>query len=202
MESRDEETANEGPGDSTSAGWPLGLEPLGFKMRVLETLRFSEANDFKYCKTPSFAAESSSDLDSSTQSASSISFREKPITLGEILGLSTNFSTRFAVDSFGSLEFPVKVRNVKNGKGWWSLISCADEKANKKTAKSWWDSINCACAKACNQSSRSEGNINSPPDEVVQVKSKEEEEIYINLVFEDTVWSSNENPQYFSEEDP
>ncbi|KAJ7535119.1 hypothetical protein O6H91_12G018900 [Diphasiastrum complanatum] len=205
MEPRDDEIGVEGSGESTSAGWPLGLEPLSFKMRVLETLRFSEGNDLQSFKTPSFTSESSSGLDSRTQSASSSFCREKPITLGEILGLSANLSARFAANSFGSIEFSDD-SDVKNGKGWWSLISCADEKASTKTAKGLWGSVSRACAKACSKSSIFDSHgISALHDEVVVVDKickSNEEKVYTNLVFEDAIWSSsNENPLFLAEED-
>ncbi|XP_031501549.1 uncharacterized protein At3g17950-like [Nymphaea colorata] len=67
-------------------GWPLGLQPLHVRVRLMENRVLTEANAFNtlIAVSPSVSSRSSSDLDT----VSTTSFlHEKSITLGNLIGL-------------------------------------------------------------------------------------------------------------------
>ncbi|GLJ15982.1 hypothetical protein SUGI_0264580 [Cryptomeria japonica] len=75
--------------DGLPDGWPLGLEALNIRVRIMETIRAAELNSF-HLATPSFSSLSSSDLD--TESTRSF-FPDKSITLGTLIGIRTDHTT-------------------------------------------------------------------------------------------------------------
>ncbi|KAH9329608.1 hypothetical protein KI387_001716, partial [Taxus chinensis] len=48
--------------DELPNGWPLGLETVNIRVRIMESIREAELNSFRLA-TPSFSSLSSSDLD-------------------------------------------------------------------------------------------------------------------------------------------
>lgn len=77
-----------GDQERASSGWPLGLQPLSLRLRLLEHLRFTDAASL-LASTPSITSESSSDLD--TESTGSF-FPEKSTTLGRLIGIQSSTS--------------------------------------------------------------------------------------------------------------
>ncbi|OAY43594.1 uncharacterized protein LOC110620702 [Manihot esculenta] len=69
-------------------GWPLGLRPLNARIGLVRNQELSGSNSFSTLLTgsPSFTADSSSDLD--TESTGSF-FHDKSITLGSLIRVSS-----------------------------------------------------------------------------------------------------------------
>ncbi|KAK1556671.1 hypothetical protein Q3G72_009876 [Acer saccharum] len=90
--------------DETSNGWPLGLEIMNIRLRVMEGEGEGEGTqaapaavepDTTHVRTVSFTSFSSSNLD--TESTTSF-FQDKSVTLGRLIG--------FKAGNGGSLYFP------------------------------------------------------------------------------------------------
>ncbi|XP_077228205.1 uncharacterized protein LOC143861162 [Tasmannia lanceolata] len=64
-------------------GWPLGLENMNMRLRVIDTLQVTESNSFRL-RSASFSSFTSSDLD--TPSTRSF-FPDHSITLGRLIGI-------------------------------------------------------------------------------------------------------------------
>lgn len=69
-----------------TGGWPLGLQPLNLRLRLMEHFRLTDASSY-VASTPSMTSESSSDLD--TESTGSF-FPERSTTLGTLIGIPSS----------------------------------------------------------------------------------------------------------------
>ncbi|XP_015584374.1 uncharacterized protein LOC8258430 [Ricinus communis] len=72
--------------NETSNGWPLGLEILNMRLRVMATLQAapSEPHSTVHLRSPSFSSFSSSNLD--TESTASF-FQDHSVSLGRLIGI-------------------------------------------------------------------------------------------------------------------
>ncbi|KAJ4830572.1 hypothetical protein Tsubulata_017028 [Turnera subulata] len=76
MDAEDNETFN---------GWPLGLEIMNTRLRVMESLQAAPTEQYSFrMPSPSFSSFSSSNLD--TESTASF-FQDNSVSLGRLIGL-------------------------------------------------------------------------------------------------------------------
>eukprot|EP01018_Ginkgo_biloba_P034051 Gb_13645 [translate_table: standard] len=115
--------------DEQNDGWPLGLQPLHVRVRLMENHILTEPNAFNalIAVSPSFSSDSSSDLD--TESTGSF-FYDKSITLGNLIGLQSDIgvSTR-VIDGreHPSAEVPRRNKRNSRSKTWWGLCGSSDD---------------------------------------------------------------------------
>ncbi|CAI9783247.1 unnamed protein product [Fraxinus pennsylvanica] len=103
-------------------GWPLGLQPLNVRVGLVRNRDFNGSISFNTLVTgsPTSSTDSSSDLD--TQSTGSF-FRDKSITLGNLIGISSilELSRR---STRGRIPEPLRNRKSYKSKTWFfSLCS-------------------------------------------------------------------------------
>ncbi|KAK0579480.1 hypothetical protein LWI29_026907 [Acer saccharum] len=93
--------------DETSNGWPLGLEIMNIRLRVMEGEGKGEGTqaapaavepDTTHVRTVSFTSFSSSNLDTEINQSTTSFFQDKSVTLGRLIG--------FKAGNGGSLYFP------------------------------------------------------------------------------------------------
>lgn len=82
-------------GGADQAGWPLGLETLNLRVRIMDAMRGGDITSLRM-STPSFSSVSSSDFD--TESSLSF-FPDKSNTLGNLIGIRSNHRARHASNS-------------------------------------------------------------------------------------------------------
>lgn len=82
-------------GGADQAGWPLGLETLNLRVRIMDAMIGGDITSLRM-STPSFSSVSSSDFD--TESSLSF-FPDKSNTLGNLIGIRSNRRTRHASNS-------------------------------------------------------------------------------------------------------
>ncbi|EFJ26690.1 hypothetical protein SELMODRAFT_413088 [Selaginella moellendorffii] len=149
------------------SGWPLGLEPVHLRKRVLDTLvdedRDPSSNTMRgtaggaKISTTSYSDETSN-LETESSCSSKFFPDDKPVTLGEILGMSLN---HLATSSFRSIELHV-----------------AEQPSSSRSSTRSWSSpwslmMRCKCTRASTASSRFEDDIPMPG------------RIYTNSMFEE-----------------
>eukprot|EP01018_Ginkgo_biloba_P013735 Gb_24412 [translate_table: standard] len=126
--------------DGLPTGWPLGLETVNLRVRILEIIRASESNSFRLT-TPSFSSLSSSDLD--TESTRSF-FPDNSITLGTLIGIRPDHTAMYHSNS-GHAQIQTHMAQIScdsrrrkscgRAKNWKSFMKCMhlDTKADDNT---------------------------------------------------------------------
>lgn len=104
-------------------GWPLRLNPLHVRDRIMENHMLTEPNAFSslIAVSPSISSDSSSDLD--TESTGSF-FYDKSITLGNLIGLQSDLAVSTRVidgQEHPSSETPRRHKRNSRSKSWWGL---------------------------------------------------------------------------------
>lgn len=104
-------------------GWPLRLQPLHVRDRMMENHMLTEPNTFSslIAVSPSISSDSSSDLD--TESTGSF-FYDKSITLGNLIGLQSDLAVSTRVidgQEHPSSETPRRHKRNSRSKSWWGL---------------------------------------------------------------------------------
>eukprot|EP00249_Psilotum_nudum_P003119 c16441_g1_i1 orf=572-1318(+) len=111
--------------DMEITGWPLGLEPLSVRLRLMDHFRLARSSAFLSTCTPSVTTDSSSDLD--TESTGSF-FPEKNNSLGKLIGIGSakpSKNSRTATPHFLANDVNRRRKSFRQ----WSLCSamgCAD----------------------------------------------------------------------------
>lgn len=127
-----------GGGGGAPNGWPLGLQPLNVRLRVLEHhIRLGDASPF-LISTPSISSQSSSDLD--TESTGSF-FPEKSTTLGTLIGIRSRSQSNqplgvSTVQLLQSHEHMKKRNGAQRHGCWCALILCCSSSNMASTEES------------------------------------------------------------------
>lgn len=147
-------------------GWPLRLNPLHVRDRIMENHMLTEPNAFSslIAVSPSISSDSSSDLD--TESTGSF-FYDKSITLGNLIGLQSDLAVSTRVidgQEHPSSETPRRHKRNSRSKSWWGL---------------------CGSSGGCNES-------NMPPSlgQFLEVErrvaaSNRREKMYLNMMYDE-----------------
>ncbi|GLJ07485.1 hypothetical protein SUGI_0068060 [Cryptomeria japonica] len=110
-------------GGTPPAGWPLGLETMHLSMDVMRGTQLDPLGLY----TPSFSSISPSSSDFDTESSVSF-FHDKSVTLGTLIGLRPDRSTRYARNIVHPEEHMGAIarrpRNYRRLRLWKSLTGC------------------------------------------------------------------------------
>ncbi|XP_021635078.1 uncharacterized protein LOC110631523 [Hevea brasiliensis] len=94
--------------NETSNGWPLGLEIMTMRLRVIENIQAAPAEPYSnaHLRSPSFSSFTSSNLD--TESTASF-FQDHSMSLGRLIGIQPDKGN-------GELYFPSRIRLDERGR--------------------------------------------------------------------------------------